>query len=221
MNKREKAEEIFAWGKEQRTDEMRDSWLLHLRSAAKVASVIAERIQLDADLAYAMGLMHDIGRCDFEAGMNHIMIGYRKMMAEGLPEIARTCLTHSFGLKEQVETLELDTVEDTEFVKKYIREIEYDDYDRLIQLADYMSGAHGVTTLERRFCSVLARYDLAEPRRDLMGAYKLKRYFDEKCGVDVYELFREEIAESPFRGIPGDYEASLAPGVYTKREEAQ
>ena len=115
--------------------------------------------------------------------------------------------------------MELSTTEDTEFVRQFIKETEYDDYDRLVQLADYMYGAHGVTTLERRFCSVLARYDLAKPRRDLMGAYELKRYFDEKCGVDVYELFRAEIAEAPFRGIPGDYEREMAPGVDTKEIE--
>lgn len=203
---REKAEEIFAWGLTQRTDAAAESWSIHSHSAAKVASVIAEKIGLDADKAYAMGLMHDIGRYDFHSGMNHIILGYRKMMEEGLPEIARICLTHSFNPREHVQTLELSNPEDTRFVHEYVMRLEYDDYDRLIQIADYMAGAHGITTIERRFCSVLARYDMDEPKKELLSAYDLKRYFNEKCGQDIYELFRQEISESAFNGIPGDYE---------------
>lgn len=206
MNIRERAEEIFAWGLAQRNDPAVESWSTHSHAAARVASVLAEKLGLDADKAYAMGLLHDIGRYDYDSGMDHIVLGYRKLIEEDLPEVARICLTHSFGAKWQVNDLKLTSAEDTEFVKKYIAEIEFDDYDRIAQIADYMAGAHGVTTLERRFCSVLARYDIAEPRKDLLVAYDLKRYFDEKCGCDIYELFHDEIAAAAFNGIPGDYE---------------
>ena len=199
----------------QRTDAAKDSWNKHSHAAARVASVLAERLGLDADMAYAMGLLHDIGRYDYYSGMNHIVLGYRKMMEENLPEIARICLTHSFSTKEQLKDLELQTAEDLDFVKNYINEVEYDDYDRIVQIADYMAGAHGVTTIERRFCSVLARYDVAEPRKDLLLAYDLKRSLDKRIGVDIYELFHDEIAKSAFHGIPGDY-AWLA-----KEKEAQ
>lgn len=203
MELRERAEEIFAWGKSCRNDGLVLAWENHSRGAAKVAEEIAKKAGMDADKAYAMGLLHDIGRYKLHAGMDHIILGYEKLMSEGLDEVARICLTHSFNPKEKVLAVELSDAEKDKFVKEFVQKIEFDDYDRLIQLADYMSGAHGVSTIERRFCSVLVRHNLAEPREVLLTLYRLKRYFDEKCGIDVYELFRKELEQTPFRGIPG------------------
>ena len=84
---REKAEEIFAWGMAQRADTAKESWSTHSHAAARVASVLAEKLGLDADLAYAMGLLHDIGRYDYDSGMDHVILGYRKLMEEDLPEV--------------------------------------------------------------------------------------------------------------------------------------
>ena len=206
MNLRKRADEIFAWALAQRNDDLVEQWRAHSFGAAKVAERIAEKIGLDSDKAYAMGLLHDLGRYQgIHTGMRHIIIGYWKLMEEGLPEIARICLTHSFNPKEKVEILDLEDDEEEKFVKDFVIRTEYDDYDRLIQLADFMSGAHGVTTIERRFCSVLFRHDFPSARNELAVLYELKDYFSEKCGQDIYELFHEELSEAPFRGIPGDY----------------
>ena len=206
MNYRTKGEEIFAWARAHRTDELALTWENHSRGAAIVAERIAERAGMDADLAYTMGLLHDVGRYKGEhTGMNHVIYGYRLLEQKSLPEIARICLTHSFNPKGKVEILHLDDPEEERFVKDFVMNIEYDDYDRLIQLADFMSGAHGITTIERRFCSVLSRHILPEPREVLRKLYELKDYFDRKCGMaDIYDLFYEELSGAAFRGIPGD-----------------
>ena len=205
MDYRKRADEIFAWALKQRTDDLAEQWRAHSFGAAKVAERIAEKMGLDSDKAYAMGLLHDLGRYQgIHTGMRHTIVGYQRLMEEGLPEIARICLTHSFNPKEKVAILDLENDEEEEFVKDFVLNAEYDDYDRLIQLADFMSGAHGVTTIERRFCSVLLRHNLPDAQNELMTLYKLKDYFSEKCGQDVYDLFREELSEAPFRGIPGD-----------------
>lgn len=215
MELREKARDIFAWGRAQRTDELALTWENHSKGAASVAERLAEKAGMDKDLAFAMGLLHDIGRYrSVKTGMNHIIYGYELLMEKGLPEVARICLTHSFNPKEKVQILELDNPEKTEFVKQFVMGAEYDDYDKLIQLADFMSGSHGITTIERRFCSVLSRHDLPEPQMVLRRLYELKEYFDEKCGVEnIYSLFKDELEEAAIRGIPGDYRE------YKKKEE--
>ncbi|MBR0415953.1 HD domain-containing protein [Candidatus Saccharibacteria bacterium] len=215
MELREKARDIFAWGRAQRTDELALTWENHSKGAASVAERLAEKAGMDKDLAFAMGLLHDIGRYrSVKTGMNHIIYGYELLMEKGLPEVARICLTHSFNPKEKVQILELDDPEKTEFVKQFVMGTEYDDYDKLIQLADFMSGSHGITTIERRFCSVLSRHDLPEPQKVLRKLYELKEYFDKKCGVEnIYSLFKIELEEAAIRGIPGDYRE------YKKKEE--
>lgn len=215
MELRGKADDIFAWGRAQRTDELALTWENHSRGAARVAERLAEKAGMDKDLAFAMGLLHDIGRYrSVKTGMNHIIYGYELLMEKGLPDVARICLTHSFNPKEKVKILELDDPEKTEFVKQFVMSAEYDDYDKLIQLADFMSGSHGITTIERRFCSVLSRHDLPEPQKVLRKLYELKEFFDKKCGVEnIYSLFKDELEEAAIRGIPGDYRE------YKKKEE--
>ena len=206
MNYREKAEEIFSWARAHRTDELALTWENHSRGAAIVASRIASVAGMDSDMAYAMGLLHDVGRYKaVKTGMNHIINGYELLVEKGMPEIARICLTHSFNPKEKVEILQLEDAEKEKFVKEFVREAEYDDYDRLIQLADFMAGAHGITTIERRFCSVLSRHELPEPQKVLRKLYELKEYFNRKCGIDdVYTLFENELQGVALRGVPGN-----------------
>ncbi len=210
MNIREKAEQIFKWGMQERgADTTSDFWAKHSRAAAKVAETIAKHAGLDPDLAYAMGLLHDIGRYVGHTTTlsTHIVKGYEKMLAENEPEIAKICMTHSFWPKDKVVELELENNDPTDVqkIKDFITTTEYDDYDKLITLSDFMSGAHGITTIERRFCSVLVRHDLKHPRQDLIAIFELKSYFDKLCGTDIYELFHDEIASTPFRGTPGGY----------------
>jgi len=207
MNLREKAEEIFDWGVDQRTDKLFHLWIRHSRGAARIAETIAKKCGMDSDKAYVCGLLHDIGRYKgTHTGLNHITDGYDVLMEKGMPEIARICLTHTFNPKDKVDDIELDDPKKTKFLKDFIYSTEYDDYDKLIQLADYMSGAHGVTTIERRFCSVLWRHGLKDPQADLIALYKLKEYFSKKAGMDIYELFPEEIMKSSLNGTPGVYD---------------
>ena len=210
MGLREKADKIFSWAKEQEicSDREFSAWVAHSFGAAKVAEEIAKRIpEIDTDRAYASGLLHDIGRYQgIKTGMYHIIAGYNILMQEDLPEIARISLTHSFYPKSKIlEFKQIGNDKEWELVKKVVSESEYDDYDMLIQLADYMAGSHGVTTIERRFCSVLARHGLGVPRDELLSLLGLKDYFDSKVGGNIYELFREEIAESSIRSVAREF----------------
>lgn len=104
---------------------------------------------------------------------------------------ARICLTHSFPYKNigtyngQNDCSE----EETEFIQNYIDSLEYNDYDRLIQLCDAISFPDGPTYIEKRLVDVVMRRgfnDLTIPK--WKAFLELKKYFDEKTGMDIYTL---------------------------------
>ena len=206
---REESEEVFLWASEQeiKSDPEYRAWRAHSKGVARVSERIAIRAGMDPERAYASGLLHDVGRYQgMKTGMYHVIAGYKKMMEEGDPEVARVCLTHSFYPKRKIKAFpQIGNEEEWKFLQEYIRDAKYDDYDLLVALADHMAGGHGVTTLERRFCSVLVRHGAKQPRDDLVALLKLKKYFDQKTGMNIYELFKEEIAATSIRSVAEKY----------------
>lgn len=73
-------------------------WGNHSRVAAHCAEKIAESCDgMDADKAYVLGLLHDIGRKFGVRHLGHVSDGYTYMMSLGYDEVAKICLTHSFN----------------------------------------------------------------------------------------------------------------------------
>lgn len=167
-------------------------WADHCRVAARCARLIAERVEgMDAEKAYCMGLLHDIGRRAGVTAIRHIFDGYYYMNEIGQPEIARICLTHSFPEnKSDTYFGKYDcTEEEKQFLKDYISRVEYDDYDRLIQLCDAISLPTGACIMEKRLVDVVLRYGLPEFALDKWRAWmKIKKYFDGLCGCNIYTL---------------------------------
>ncbi len=169
-------------------------WTDHCRTAGACARKIAERCKdLDGDRAYAMGLLHDIGRREGVMDMKHIICGYRFMKAMGYVDIARICLTHSFLYKniKSYNGKNDCSEEETIFIKDFLEQREYDDYDRLIQLCDAVSFPKGSTYIEKRLVDVVMRRgfnDLTIPK--WKAFFDLKAYFDEKAGEDIYKIIK-------------------------------
>lgn len=166
-------------------------WIGHSESVAQNAKLIAERCGLDAQKAYVMGLLHDIGRREGVSGIKHIFDGYAYMMKMGENEIARICLTHSFPLKD-VHTYigAYDcTDEQLAFLEAFLEDTKQDDYDRLIQLCDAISLPEGACIMEKRLMDVALRHGLPEFSLDKWRAFlTLKQYFDQRCGCNLYEF---------------------------------
>lgn len=105
--------------------------------------------------------------------------------------LARICLTHSFNCKD-IRTCfgKLDcTEEEYNFVKNYIEDIEYDDYDKLIQLCDALALPSGFWLLEKRMIDVALRHGIHEHIIDKWkDTFKTKQYFEEKMGRSIYSL---------------------------------
>lgn len=175
-------------------------WEQHSISVAENARLIAEKIDyLDSDKAYVMGLLHDIGRRAGITGIKHIFDGYDYMMSLGEKEVAQICLTHSFPLKN-ISTFsgKYDcSDEQLNFLQDFLKSVEYNDYDILIQLCDAISLPDGACIMEKRFVDVAIRNGITEHTIDKWKAFiRAKKHFDKLCGCDIYSLLPNVLENS-------------------------
>ena len=177
-------------------------WEQHSLVAAENARLIAEKVPgMDPEKAYVMGLLHDIGRRAGVTGMRHLIDGYDYMMSLGEPELAAICLTHSFASQniEHYEGKHDCSSEQKAFIKDFVENRVYDDYDKLIQLCDAVSLPEGACIMEKRFVDVALRHGIQDyTTKRWRGYLELKKYFDTLCGCDIYTL------------LPNVYENSIA-----------
>ena len=167
------------------------AWIGHSKTTAFCAKAIAEQCNnLDSATAYVFGLLHDIGRCEGVTDMRHIIDGYHFMSSLGYDNCARICLTHSFPYKDILSYNGQNdcTTEETEFIKTFIKNTKYNDYDRLIQLCDALALPDRATYIEKRLVDVVIRRgfnDLTIPK--WKAFLDLKDYFDKKTGMNIYK----------------------------------
>ena len=168
-------------------------WADHCRVAAHCAEKIAAACGMDAEKAYILGLLHDIGRKFGVSHMKHISDGYTYMMSLGYEEAAKICLTHSFSVQNIHDYIGRFDIEDDKVreLEQALAAAEYDDYDRLIQLCDSLAGSEGVLDIEERMSDVKRRYG-AYPQEKWDMNIKLKVYFEEKAGKEIYEVVEKE-----------------------------
>ena len=168
-------------------------WGDHSRVTAHCAECIARRCGLDAEKAYVLGLLHDIGRRFGTRHLGHVSDGYRYMLSLGWDEAARVCLSHSFTTGSLEDFVGRFDVTDGEFalIREGLEALVPDDYDRLIRLCDSLAGSEGVLDIEERMRDVERRYG-SYPRRKWEVNLALKRYFEEKAGEDLYIVVDKE-----------------------------
>lgn len=168
------------------------AWISHNKTAGLCARIIAEKCKdMDADVAYVMGLLHDIGRRNGIMDMRHILSGYEFMLSLGYDDSACICLTHSFPYKNvNAYNGQNDcSAEETEFIQLFIEKTEYNDYDSLIQLCDAISFPNGPTYVEKRLVDVVLRRGFNDCTVPKWKAFlELKDYFDKKTNTDLYNL---------------------------------
>lgn len=167
-------------------------WVTHSRYVAYLAEKIALKAGMNSEKAYILGLLHDIGRRNGKMEARHAWEGYLYLNELGFAEGARICLTHTFQYKD-VEAI-YDTWdcsdEEKHFIENYLKNITYNDYDKLIQLCDALSLSDGYCYAEQKMVSSVMKYGFKETTLSKWKAIlELKRYFDEKIEGDVYTLF--------------------------------
>ena len=79
-------------------------------------------------------------------------------------------------------------LDDYDFIANYINSHETTDEDLLVQLADSLANKDGIVTLEQRVKEYSQRHGAEMPQEVVEARYKLKSYFDNKIGCDIYSL---------------------------------
>lgn len=166
-------------------------WVDHARYTGEAARNIAKAAKLDWEKAYVYGLLHDIGRRVGFTGIRHIVDGYNYAMEKGWDEIGRISMTHSFAANyPAINPSMMDlTEEEFEFTKKYLAEIEFDDYDILIHLCDNIALHSGYVLMEKRMVDISMRHGVHEGTvKRWEELFKIKKYFEEKMGKSIYSV---------------------------------
>ena len=166
-------------------------WVDHARYTGEAARNIAAACNMDADKAYVLGLLHDIGRRVGFTGIRHIIDGYNYAMEKGWDDVARISMTHSFATNvPNINPSMMDlTEEEHEFTKKYLAGIEYDDYDILMHLCDNIALHSGYVLMEKRMIDISMRHGVYEgtvKRWEML--FKIKEHFEKKMGKSVYTV---------------------------------
>lgn len=167
-------------------------WGGHSYNVAMAAEKIAiETKILNPNKAYVLGLLHDIGRRNGVSHIKHVYDGMLFMEELGHLDVAKVCLTHSFPLKNiNSYSGKFDlSKEKLTFLENKLNDVEYDDYDRLIQLCDAVSLPTSFCILEVRLIDVAIRNGVNEYSIEKWKKFiELKGYFDKTCGMDIYKI---------------------------------
>ncbi len=176
-------------------------WVPHVRNVALAAKLISENHpRLEPEAAFIMGLLHDIGRREGVTGMRHTLDGYRYLLEQGFDDAARICLTHSFPIKDIRAGLGKWDVNDQEyaFIETFLAEVNYNDYDRLIQLCDALAMAEGICLMEKRIVDAVIRLGFNEVTQEKWKAwFKIKKTLELEIGCSIYSLF-PNVVETTF-----------------------
>lgn len=177
-------------------------WIDHSLYAGKAAELIAKNCKdLDTETASVLGMLHDIGRRYGVTDMRHAIDGYNFCMDRGYNFLAKICITHSFNYKDINAAFgKWDcSEEEYNFVKEYLQTIEYDDYDRLIQLCDVLASPSGFCLIEKRMIDVALRHGIHDGiLRKWRATFETKNYFEQKIGKSIYNLL-PGVVENTFK----------------------
>lgn len=174
-------------------------WVAHSQTAGRAARAIAAACGMDGDVAYSLGLLHDIGRREGVSSLRHVYDGWRFMQAEGWPLAARICLSHSFPtprLDWYFGKNDLSAAQQAE-LEVGLAGLVQDDWDALVQLCDGICLSEGVCVMEKRLMDVVLRHGMIDNAVEKWKAYlALRDRFSAKMGHNLYDLFPECAAVS-------------------------
>lgn len=168
-------------------------WIQHSICVANCAEKIADKCGLNTEKAFVLGLLHDIGRKFGITHFSHIVDGYYYMMELRYDEQARICLTHSFPrqrINDYIGNFDVSKNEVNAF-SELLNKCHYDDYDKLIQLCDALSGTD-IMEMNKRMDDVANRYG-HYPEGKRKANLELKEYFEHKAKENIYRLVTENI----------------------------
>jgi len=162
---------------------------VHVFNVAKIAEAIEKQTHgaIDPDTAYSLGLLHDIGRIKDETVTHipHGIEGFNYLTQIGYKDVAPICLTHNF-IDKDIKKSDFPTYSDELFAdtKEYLSTIEYNDYDRIIQIADLFSRGKDIMSIQQRLDKNKSFYHIEKLSYE-DKAFALRDYLDEKYNIDI------------------------------------
>lgn len=167
-------------------------WVQHSIFVAQAAEAIAAcHPDLSATDACILGYLHDIGRGAGPSDMRHALDGYVFLHSRGFDDAARICLTHSFPVQDirAVAGTWDCTPEEMGVLETQLLAVQYDEYDRLIQLCDALALPEGFCLLEKRLIDVSLRRGVNERTVPRWRAFlQLQRDFERAIGRSLYSV---------------------------------
>lgn len=149
---------------------------------------IAKELNLDVDYAKTLGYIHDYGKAigDFS---KHDINGFNYLKDLGYDEeYYSICLTHGY-LNNDVMCAAGGIPEDIPFRTEYIKTHKCSIYEKLICLCDLMCTQEMIG-IDKRLIDVIIRYGAySNTQYHVKETYKLKEYFDNLLGYNLYKLF--------------------------------
>lgn len=176
-----------------------DRWIGHClsvgNSAGRLAKALKENgMDIDVDKTITLGYLHDIGKYSGESH-GHVMKGYEYLKEKGYDDdFCNICLTHSYLNNDILCTAGgVPNPEDNPFLTNFIKTHEYTIEEKLINLFDLMCPQSSkVFTVDKRLIDIMIRRGAySNTQYHIKETYKLKEYFDNLLGFDLYDLFPE------------------------------
>lgn len=117
-------------------------WIIHSHIIGKTTEKIAKEIGLDPEIAYAAGMLHDIGKGYGYEDLSHMMEGYRILRFDSYFFPAKIALTHGFVTDDVGSYHGANNLSDRdyEFIKAYLKKREIGPYEKLVILLDNLIG---------------------------------------------------------------------------------
>ena len=176
-----------------------DMWIDHCLcvgdSAGKIANALNEKgYNVDIDKVITLGYLHDIGKYNGESH-GHVMRGYNYLKDKGYDEeYCDICLTHSYLNNDIICTAGgVPNPRDNLFLTEFIKNHNYTIEENIINICDLMCPQGGkVYTIDKRLIDIMIRRGAySNTQYHIKETYKLKAYFDNLLGYNLYDLFPE------------------------------
>lgn len=174
-----------------------DKWIEHCICVGNTAGKIAEALNtkgynVDIDKAITLGYVHDIGKYSGQS-QGHVMRGYEFLKEKGIDEeYCNICLTHSYLNNDIICTAGgVPNPNENPFLTDFIKNHEYTIEEKIINLCDLMCPPGGrIFTIDKRLIDIMIRRGAySNTQYHVQETYKLKDFFDNLLGYNLYELF--------------------------------
>lgn len=177
-------------------------WIDHCicvgNTAGKIAEALLEKgYNIDVDKTVAIGYVHDIGKYS-DKTHKHDIKGYEYLKSKGYDEdYCNICLTHSYLNNDIICTAGgVPDINENQFLTDFIKNHEYTIEEKIINLCDLMCppGGGKIFTVDKRLIDLIIRRGAHNNTQyHVKETYKLKEFFDNLLGYNLYDLFPEII----------------------------